>query len=182
MAFLDFLLGKKEKTQEYQNFSPQQNQLLDLLQGGAQQQFPQALQFLGSILGQNPEALQAFQAPAMRQFQEEIIPTLAERFTTLGAQGSSAFNQRLGQAGAGLAENLAAQRAGLSFNALQQLQSLLPGILAPRTTTVVKGAQPGALPGLLSLAGKLGGAYLGGPAAGIAGGEIGSELGGLFSR
>ncbi len=68
-----------------------------------------------------------FTAPFMRQFQEETVPGLAERFSGLGAgaQSSSAFQQSLGGAAAGLQENLASIGAGREDKALQQLMNLL---------------------------------------------------------
>ena len=94
-----------------------QNQILQMLQGqlGQGGSFGQAQNYLQNLLSGSPESMQAFQAPAMRQFNEQIVPGLAERFSGLGAgaQSSSAFQQALGQAGAGLAENLQALRSGL---------------------------------------------------------------------
>lgn len=185
MAFLDFLLGKKEKTQQFERYTPQQTQILDMLGGGAQQQLPEVFQFLSQILGQSPEALQAFERPAMRQFEQQVLPSIAERFTGqfgAGSQRSSGFGQQLGQAGAGLTENLAAQRAGLSMGAIEQLKSLLAPALGQRTDTVFRPAQGGALPGLLSLAGQAGGAYLGGPGGASMGGQFGTQLGSLLGR
>lgn len=160
MAFLDFLLGKREKTQEFQRYSPEQEQVLNMLLGGAQQQIPSGLEFLSSILSQSPEAMQAFEAPALRQFQEQILPMIAEKFTGKFGEGSSrssAFGQQLGQAGASLAERLQAQRAGLGFDALSQLQGLLGTGLSPRKETALRPATSGALQGLLGgLGGGLG--------------------------
>lgn len=75
--------------------------------------------YLQSILSQDPEMMQQFEAPYMRQFQEEIVPQLAERFSGMGARNSSAFQQTLGAQGAGLMERLASMRAGLGMNAAQ---------------------------------------------------------------
>lgn len=84
--------------------------------------FQQGSSFLQNLLSGSPEATAAFEAPAMRQFQEQIVPGLAERFSGLGAgaQRSSAFSQALGAAGAGLSENLAALRGQLQLGALPQ--------------------------------------------------------------
>jgi hypothetical protein len=105
-----------------------QNQLLQMLQGqlGQGGSFGQAQNYLQNLLSGSPESMQAFQAPAMRQFNEQIVPGLAERFSGLGAgaQSSSAFQQALGQAGAGLAENLQALRSGLQGGAAQSLLGL----------------------------------------------------------
>jgi hypothetical protein len=76
------------------------------------------LQYLMQILGGGEEGFKNFEAPFMRQFNEQTIPGIAERFAGAGAQSSSAFQQALGQAGAGLSENLAALRSGLQMQAL----------------------------------------------------------------
>lgn len=105
-----------------------QNQILQLLQGqlGQGGPFSQAQGYLQNLLSGSPQSTSAFEAPAMRQFNEQIIPGLAERFSGLGAgsQSSSAFQQALGQAGAGLSENLQALRSGLQGGAAQQLLGL----------------------------------------------------------
>lgn len=82
--------------------------------------YQQGQQYLSGILSQSPEAMQQFEAPAMRQFNEEIVPGIAERFSGMGARNSSAFQQAMGQAGTGLAERLAAMRANLGMQATQQ--------------------------------------------------------------
>lgn len=112
-------------------FNPQQKSLFKQLMaslGGGQglnlQQnplFQSGQNYLQNILSGSPESSQAFEAPAMRQFQEQILPMIAERFSGLGAgaQGSSAFQKVLGQAGAGLSENLARLRGELQQGAVQ---------------------------------------------------------------
>lgn len=82
--------------------------------------FQEGQSYLQSILSQNPEMMKQFEAPYMRQFNEEIVPGLAERFSEMGARNSSAFQQAMGQAGAGLSERLATMRANLGMNAAQQ--------------------------------------------------------------
>ena len=154
MGFLkDFLMGKKEKTERFQRFTPGQQDLIGGLGGRTAGQLPDAFKFLQSLLSQDPEQMQAFQAPAMRAFEEQTIPTIAERFTGMNAQKSSAFGQQLGQAGAGLQENLQAQRSGLGMNALSQLQSLLGQSLTPQFQTAFRpGGQGFAQQGASSLA------------------------------
>lgn len=78
--------------------------------------------YLQQLLSGSPEATSQFEAPYMRQFNEQTIPALAERFSSLGsgAQRSSAFQQALGQAGAGLSENLASLRGGMQMQGLGQ--------------------------------------------------------------
>lgn len=160
MAFLDFLFGEGEKRQQIPRFSSSQQNVLEQLLGGAQQGIAPGIQQLLNILGQDQQSLQAFEAPALRQFNEEILPSIAERFTGMmgeGSQRSSAFGQQLGQAGAGLAENLAGQRSQLGSQALSQLQQLLGLGLTPQQDTLVTPKQPGFIQTLLeSLAPGLG--------------------------
>jgi hypothetical protein len=91
------------------------------LQGGGYQQ---ALGQLQGMLDPNSQVYQDFAAPQMRQFNEQTIPQLAERFAG-GAQGgalsSSGFGQALGAAGAGLNTNLAQLRAQLQQQAIQSI-------------------------------------------------------------
>ncbi len=118
--------------QGYSSYSPltggQQGglqQLLSMLGGSGAQGFEQALQSLMGMLSGSDESFEAFEAPIMRQFQEQTLPQLQERLTAFGGGGgrSSGGAQALGAAGAGLQENLASQRAGLQQNAIQQLLS-----------------------------------------------------------
>ncbi len=128
MAFLDFLFGKKEKKEQLPTISPEQQTLLkQLLQSinpqqldiGRQPSFQAGENFLQQLLGGDTSE---FEDPLMRQFQEQIIPGLAERFSGAGAgaQSSSAFQQALGGAGADLTERLASLRGQLKMQALPQ--------------------------------------------------------------
>ncbi len=66
--------------------------------------------FLTDMLNPSSEAYSKFEAPYLRQFQESTVPQIAERFSAYDAQNSSAFGQAMGQAGAGLQEQLASMR------------------------------------------------------------------------
>ena len=66
---------------------------------------------LSKLKGQlGGEGMDTFKAPYLREFEEKIIPGLAERFAGMGAgsQSSSAFEQALGSSGADLSEREAA--------------------------------------------------------------------------
>lgn len=154
MAFLDFLFGKGERTEQVPRFTKGQEGALDQILGGAQGQLGSGFDFLNSILSQNPEAIAKFEAPTRRAFQEQTLPSIAERFTKMGAQRSSAFGQQLGQAGQRLEESLAAQRSGLSMDALGQLQNLLGTGLTPQFENVFRPATQGLLGGLATSAGQ----------------------------
>lgn len=82
---------------------------------------------LSDILSNKPEAFEKFEKPFISQFQQQTVPSIAERFSSLGSgsQGSSAFSQELGAAGTGLSEKLAAMRGGLQQNALSQLMGMM---------------------------------------------------------
>lgn len=139
---------------------PGREMLYGQLAQGAMGSFPGGFDFISRLLSGDPALLQELQAPTIRQFGEQTIPGLAESFTSMGegAQGSSAYQQQLAQAGSGLAQQLAGQRAQLRQTGLQyllgQTQPALeqrPFDIAPRT--------PGFLEKLLyGIVGGLGGA------------------------
>ena len=132
--------GKGSKEGQFMStLSPEQQSLFSQLLG----------QFKGEYSGQNQEQ---FEAPYLRQFNEQTIPGLAEQFSGLGAgsQSSSAFRQSLGAAGAGLSEQLASIGANKKENALQSLlqllnlntQAYMPGSMSGLQQFLV-GAAPG---------------------------------------
>lgn len=146
-------------------FNLQQN---PLYQGGST--------FLQNLFSNSPEQMQQFQAPYLRQFNEQTIPALAERFAGAGAQSSSAFQQALGQAGAGLSENLASLRGNMQ---LQGLGSALQYSMSPFEQLIqLLGMNTQAFvpktPGF--------GKQLGLGLAGGLGSGLGSGLGKLFGR
>lgn len=147
--FLDFLFGQGEKTEQFQKYTPQQQQVLGQLLGGASAQLPQAFDFLSSILSQDPEQMAQFEAPTRRAFEEKTVPTIAERFTGMNAQKSSAFGQQLGEAGHRLEEGLAAQRGKLGFDAISQLRNLLGEGLTSQFDTRIASGQPGVMQNIL---------------------------------
>jgi len=126
---------------------------------------------LQQLLSGDPSAFEAFAAPARRQFQEQTVPGIAERFTGIGGQRSSAFGQQLGQAAAGLEETLSAQRGQLQSQALNQLMGFLGQSQAPQFQTANIESQPGFLQSLLSAVGQFGGQALTGGLGGLIGGQ-----------
>jgi len=76
--------------------------------------YKQGQSYLQNFLKQTPEQRFApFEKSAMSQFNQQIVPDIAERFSALGAQQSSAFNQSMDGAGSNLAERLAMLKEGL---------------------------------------------------------------------
>ena len=168
------MLGKGEKTEQFQRFTPEQQGAMGQLRAGGQQQLPQMFQFLQQILSQDPEMMRQFEAPTRRAFEEQTLPTIAERFTGMDAQKSSAFGQQLGQAGAGMEERLGADRLGRSSDAIKQLLEMLGGGLGQQFDTILRPAQTGFLQDFAPTIGKAAigagaGAMMGGPAGALAG-------------
>lgn len=124
---------------------PQQallNQLLQLLGGGGLQKgFGEATDLQRQLMDPSSEAVQQFADPYRREFEQQTIPGLAERFAGMNAMGSglmtSGFGQALGGAAANLQSQLAALKAGLGQQAAGQLMGQYGGMLG-----MGLGAQP----------------------------------------
>jgi len=97
------------------------------------------------------EGFEEFEAPLMRQFSEQIVPGVAERFAGVGGLSSSGFQQALGEAASGLTERLGAQRAGLTSRMLptalqweqQPMSNLLQAIGLGRQQPYYQEGSPG---------------------------------------
>jgi len=76
-----------------------------------------------SKLFNDPEFFKSFEAPLMRQFEEDIVPGLANRFAGMGSggsTGSTAFRNQLGREGSNLSTNIAALRGGMQQQGVNQ--------------------------------------------------------------
>ena len=159
MGMFDFLFGKKEQMQQAPTMTVGQNdllmQLLSGLSGGGEGAgggaMGQGMSYLQNLLSGDTSQ---FEQPLMRQFNEQVVPGMAERFSGMGsgAQGSSAFGQQMGQAGAGLMEQLGSLRGGLQQQGLGQLSGLMgqglgarsfENIFRPETSGFLGGMAPG---------------------------------------
>lgn len=128
------LFEKKPSMEKFDILDPQQKafqqQILQLLSGqGGQLSGP--LGELQKMISGSPEALKAFEDPLKKQFNEEVVPGLAERFSGAGAQRSSAFQQALGQAGTDLTTKLGALKGQLQMQGLQNLMPFLQQAFRP---------------------------------------------------
>lgn len=110
-------------------FSPDQQQLFSQLSQLLGPLLNQSGGYLQDLLSGSPESFQSFSAPYERQFREQTVPALAEQFAGVGGLSSSGFQQALGQAGAGLSENLASLREGLRSQIPGQIMSNLQNLL-----------------------------------------------------
>lgn len=169
------LFGKPEK--KGSTYSPGAQGLLDNiisqvkgLQGSAGniQKDPNYLQgqeWLQSLFN-DPDFFQQFEAPLQRQFEEQTIPDLANRFASMGSGGSlgsTGFRNQLAREGSNLGTNIAALRGGMQQQAIPQLAqyaqqpfSNYQSLLGTATTPTQNTYQPastgffgGILPGLV---------------------------------
>jgi hypothetical protein len=127
----DFFFGSKEKHKRVSTLRDEQEPIYQQLTGaaggkGAGGAFGESADYYRNLLSDNPEDYQAFAAPEMRKFHEEIVPGLSEQFAGMGAGGlsSSGFRNAAVGAGTDLAERLGAIRAGLRQQGAQGLQNI----------------------------------------------------------
>jgi len=140
----NFLTGTPAQTQQFQRFNPQQQNVLNQLlsQGFSGLQNQQQFDF-------NPIEQQAKQ-----QFQSDIVPSIAERFTAMGSgPRSSNFAATLGGAGAGLAQSLAALKSQIGLQQQGQQQNLLQNLLQLGLTPQFENAYTPEQPGFAESAG-----------------------------
>lgn len=72
----------------------------------------------------DPEFFNKFEAPLQRQFEEQIVPDLANRFASMGSGGSlgsTGFRNQLAREGSNLSTNIAALRGGMQQQAIPEL-------------------------------------------------------------
>lgn len=109
-------------------------------------QYQQGGEWLNSLFN-DPEFFRKFEAPLMRQYEEETIPGLTNRFAAMGsggALGSTGFRNQLAREGERLHENIAAQRGNMQQQGVNQsLQySQAPGQDYYQLLNSVLGPQP----------------------------------------
>lgn len=180
---MSFFTGRKERYEQVPTLTGGQGQLLNQLLGNlgpgglGGQGYASAIQNLLGIIQGSPESYRAMEAPARQAFSQQTIPDILERFSGAGARSSSGLQQTLGQAGRGLETDLAAQRANLQQNAVQQLlsnfmgQSQL-GLGTQAFENVFRPSEPGFLQQALSAIGPGVGALAGGYGSAMGLGQI----------
>lgn len=123
--------GKPDKVGQIPRLLPEQQEYLKntlaQLQGmqGPGGNYGLSQNYLQSLLQQSPEAYARFASPYQTQFQEQILPQIAERYAGLGgplagAGSNSGFAQALGGAATQYQSNLAGLYAQLQQQAAQQ--------------------------------------------------------------
>jgi hypothetical protein len=106
--------------------------------------------------------------PAIQTYQEQVLPSIQERFIDANAGSSSALNQALAKSATDLSSGLSGQLAGLLYQGQQQgaqnqlgaLNQIL-SLLGQRTfDPIVQGPQEGILKNLLGAGAQVAGAYI----------------------
>lgn len=109
-----FNRGGGSSIKKLPNYNQDQNQLLSQLiaqlTGQGQQGYGDAMGLLQKYMDPESQENLDFEEPYMRQFNEQTIPGLAERFAGAGALSSSGFGQSLSAAGGALQSDLASQK------------------------------------------------------------------------
>lgn len=128
-------LTDKSGYKKVSNYDPAQKRVYGQYEQALQgtPETDQVMKLLRGYLDPNSEQYKDFEAPYMTQFNEQIVPGIAERFAGAGAQGgalsSSGFGQALGGAGAQLQSNLAGMKENIRRQSisdiLQQYQNKL---------------------------------------------------------
>ncbi len=143
-GIMETLFGGGEKYKRLPTMTPEQQQLMSqniqqLMGGGfagaGAPGYEAGMGYLQDLYSQSPQAFARMQEPYMRQFQQQVVPGLAERFSAAGGgspmgggRQSSAFNQAMGQAGSNLSAQLGGMFEGMRS---QNLQNLLGFSQAP---------------------------------------------------
>ncbi len=179
---MSFFMGTPESFEQRSTLTPEQQglfkQLMAAIKGqGAGGAFGGAADYYRDLLSDNPEDMEAFQAPEMRRFQQQTIPGLAEQFAGFGSGsgllGSSGFRNAAATAGADLGERLAAMRAHLRQQAAGGLAQLGQQGFQQVTQNIHRPREPGFLEQAAPAAGTIIGTLAGGPVGGMIGGTIG---------
>lgn len=194
MGFLNavgnFFTGTPEKRENVSTLRPEQevnfNQLQNAAQGrGASGAFGDAADYYRNNLSDNPSDFNAFAAPQLRQYNEDIAPGISEQFAGMGSGGlsSSGFRNAQVQGATDLSERLGQIRANLRQSSAQGLNDIGKQSLGNFSQNVV--TEPGT-EGFLSqaapLIGAAGGFALGGPAGGAAGYQAGNWFSGRGNK
>lgn len=133
MKLNEWLWGSPTKIKKEQIYTPTQMQGLDVLGGGLAGEgggIQQLLQMLMPYLQGGPENFKKFAEPYQQQFQDEVLPGIAEQFAGYGGGmggglSSSGFGQALGGASRGFNRDLAQMYEQLRFGAGGQISNLM---------------------------------------------------------
>lgn len=173
----NFLMGTPSRFEKIGRFTPGQT-------AGFEQMLSQGL---AGMQG-GPPSFEPIRERAMKTYKQDIVPSLAERFTAMGAQRSGGFQEAQQRSGEDLASTLAAMESQFGQQNFSNLMQMLGVGLTPQSEIGYFGGQQGLLGGMAPGIGEgLGGmlkavpgaigSWLGGAAGGAAGGPLGAAGG-----
>lgn len=169
----DMFMGKDAYNEQVPTITPE-----------VQQALSQMLQYGLGGMNNNQFDFAPIEQQARTQFNQQTIPSIAERFTSMGGQGGGAFQRMLGSAGAGLEENLAAMKSQYNLQREPLMQNYLRMGMMPQFENQYNPEQPGLFKSLLSqlipAGAQLGTAYLTGGASMLP--KAASQFGSMFSQ
>lgn len=181
-----FLGGSPGKRENVSTLRPEQEPLYRQainagLIPGAGGAFGTSADYYRNLLSDDSVDYDAFSAPLLRQYNQEIVPSLSEQFAGMGAGGlsSSGFRNAQMQGATDLAERLGALRSQLRQQGAQGLASI--GQLGLQNYSQNMMTRPGTEGFLSSVAPAIGGT-LGSAIGGPIGGFIGSGFGNIGSN
>ena len=182
----NFFGGTPEKRENVSTLRPEQeglyNQLVGAGQGrGAGGAFGTSADYYRNLLGDDSADFNAFAAPQLRQYNQDIVPGISEQFAGMGAGGlsSSGFRNSQVQGATDLAERLGSIRANLRQSGAQGLQNIgQQGLGSFSQNMTTQQGTPGFLSSAAPSIGSAAGMALGGPLGGAIGGLAGNWFGG----
>lgn len=185
-----FWTGTPEQRENVSTLRPEQEGLYEQLvnagkEKGAGGAFGDSADYYRGLMSDDSADYNAFAAPALRQYNEEIVPGLSEQFAGMGSGGlsSSGFRNAQMQGATDLSERLGALRANLRQSGAQGLQNIGQlGLGSYSQNMVTEPGTQGLLGSLAPAIGTAAGAFLGGPAGAAVGGGIGNWFSGTGNK
>lgn len=190
MGFWDFLTGSSAKRENVSTLRPEQeglyNQLTNAGKGrGAGGAFGDAADYYRNLLSDNSADYNAFAAPALRQYNQDIVPGISEQFAGMGAGGlsSSGFRNAQVQGATDLSERLGSIRAALRQQGAQGLANIGQQGLQPYSQNMeTEAGTPGLLANISPAVGGIISSAVGGPIGGAIASGVGSWFGGKGNK
>ena len=128
---MGFWTGEPGRIEQVSTLRPDQERLSKQLIKAGQKKggggaFGDSADYYRDLLSNNSKDVAAFSAPALRQYNEDIVPGISEQFAGMGSGGlsSSGFRNAQVQGATDLSERLGAIRANLRMQGAQGLQNI----------------------------------------------------------
>lgn len=184
------LFGTPEKRENVSNLRPEQEGLYDQLVNagkgrGAGGAFGESADYYRNLLSDDSADFNAFAAPQLRQYNQDIVPGISEQFAGMGSGGlsSSGFRNAQIQGATDLSERLGAIRANLRQAGAQGLANIgAQGLQSYSQNMVTEPGTEGFLGAVAPAIGTAAGAAFGGPVGAAIGGQVGSWFGGKGNK